>query len=182
MTQPEVERMNGIFRTTIGGMIATAVVGIVLGFILLVFPLGTTVLMGLSLEVAQIFLSFFILYYAVSESVQYFKAGQAWAGFGYAGAGVLATLFVWIFHVSIIYWAVAFFLVLTGIGEVFGAFRVYGGSFFLAALGVLNIFIGLAIIRHPAILNLIVAWYILFWGISRLALALEMRKLAGMTQ
>ena len=168
--------MNGVFKASIGNMIFTAIVGIILGIILLVFPLGTTVLMGLTLELAQLFLSVFILYYAISESVQYFKAGKAWAGFAYIGAGILATLFVWIFNVSVIYWFVAFFLILTGIGEIFGAFQVYQGSFFLAVLGVLNIFVGIAIVKYPAILNLIIAWYILFWGISRLALAMELRK------
>lgn len=171
--------MNGILRTTVGSMVATAVVGIVLGLILLLFPLGTTVLLGLTLELAQVFLSVFILYYAASESAQYFKSSRAWAGIGYAVAGVLAILFVWLFHVSVIYWVVACFLVLAGLGEIVGAFQVYRGSFFLAALGFLNVLVGLAIVRHPGILNLIIAWYILFWGISRLALALELRKLAS---
>jgi uncharacterized membrane protein HdeD (DUF308 family) len=176
-TAKEGREMNGVFKASIGNMIFTAIVGIILGIILLVFPLGTTVLMGLTLELAQLFLSVFILYYAISESVQYFKAGKAWAGFAYIGTGILATLFVWIFNVSVIYWFVAFFLILTGVGEIFGAFQVYQGSFFLAVLGVLNIFVGIAIVKYPAILNLIIAWYILFWGISRLALAMELRKI-----
>lgn len=32
------------------------------------------------------------------------------------------------------------------------------------------------VVRHPIVLPLLIAWYVLFWGISRLFLSIELRK------
>jgi uncharacterized membrane protein HdeD (DUF308 family) len=43
----------------------------------------------------------------------------------------------------------------------------------------MNILIGTIMIQYPMILPLLIAWYVLFWGISRLLLAFELKRLVA---
>jgi uncharacterized membrane protein HdeD (DUF308 family) len=73
---------------------------------------------------------------------------------------------------------ISFFFVLVGISEIFGAFYLDYGKFFMLFLGLLNILIGGLLLKHPMLLPILIAWYVLFWGFSRLFLAFEIRKMA----
>ena len=78
--------------------------------------------------------------------------------------------------VSLVYYVLAFFLAVFGLAEIIGAFQVPQARFFLALLGIIDILVAVIIILNPTILAYLVAWYVLFWGLSRLFLALEFRK------
>ena len=94
-------------------------------------------------------------------------------------AYILATLLVWLFNVGFVYLIVSIFFVLVGISEIVGAFHLDYGRYFLLFLGLLNIFIGGLMIKYPEVLPFLIAWYVLFWGLSRLFLALEIRKMTS---
>ena len=169
--------MERSIKISTGYMTFTALVGIILGVVMLFYPGGTMKLMGAAFWVFQLILSIFILYYTLTEAAHHFRIGRGWSGVGYILLGILGTLFIWILDVGIIYFIVALFLILSGLGEIIGSFQITGGSFFLTLLGTVSIIVGILIISNPIILPLLIAWYVLFWGISRLFLSLELRRM-----
>ncbi len=169
--------MKDIFKASTGYMALAALVGIILGMIMLFYPGGTMILMASAFWVLQLFLSIFILYYTISEARHYFKTRHGGTGVWYLLIGVAATIFIWLLNVGVIYLIVAFFLILTGIGELIGSFHARGETFFIALLGIINLMVGILILSNPLILPLLIAWYVLFWGISRLFLAMELRRI-----
>jgi len=169
--------VRGVIKTSIGYMTFTAILGIVLGLVMLFYPGGTMVLMEAAFAFFQIILTIFILYYTITEAVFYFKTGGTFKGILYAMIGVAATVLVWSQGVGFIFYVIAFFLIVTGIFDIVGGMRLSRGRVFLILLGVLNILIAMIILRNPAILPFLIAWYVLFWGISRLFLAIELRGL-----
>ena len=168
--------MQNSLKVSTGYMTLTALLGIVLGLVMLFYPGGTMVLMKSAFWVFQLLLSVFILYYAFTEAAHCFRAGRTGTGCMYVLLGALGALFVWLFNVGVVYFILAFFLILTGLMEIIGSFQVEGGSFFLTLLGIINIIVGVLILSNPVILPLLIAWFVLFWGISRLCLSLELRK------
>jgi len=44
-------------------------------------------------------------------------------------------------------------------------------------LGVLNIIMAAVMFKYPLVLSVLLSWYILFWGVSRFFLALEIKRL-----
>ena len=171
------EVFRGVIKTSISYMTFTAVLGIVLGLVMLFYPGGTMVLMEAAFTFFQIILTIFILYYTLTEAIFYFKLGGTFKGILFALIGAVAMIMVWSLGVGFIYFVIAFFLILTGIFDIVGGFRLSRGRVFLILLGVLNILIALIILRNPVILPFLIAWYVLFWGISRLFLAIELRGL-----
>jgi uncharacterized membrane protein HdeD (DUF308 family) len=81
-----------------------------------------------------------------------------------------------VFNVSLVYFIIAFFLVLTGISDIVGGTKLPGGRHFLIFLGIVNILIAVIILMNPIVLPLLIAWYVLFWGISRLFLSFELKR------
>lgn len=167
--------MNGFLSFSMRQMVLAAAVAIILGVVMLVYPGGTLALMAGTFWSIQLVLTIFIVIYAVSEIVRNAKAGRKWEIFVPIVLGILAIAFIWLLDVSFIYFIAALFFILSGISEIVGSFYAIYGKFFVFLLGVINIMIGAIIIRHPMILPMLIAWYILFWGVSRLMLALEIR-------
>jgi len=91
--------------------------------------------------------------------------------------GILAIIFIWLFNVSLVYFIIALFLILAGISDIVGGMKLPRGKNFLIFLGIVNILIAVIILVHPVVLPLLIAWYVLFWGISRLFLSFELKKL-----
>lgn len=170
------DAVKGMVKTSISYMLFSSVLGIALGLIMLFYPGGTMVLMEAAFTFLQIILTIFIIYYTLSEAIHYFKASHAAAGAFYCIIGAVATALIWLFNVGIIFYVIAFFLILTGIGDIVGGFRLPRGRGLLILLGIINILIAAVILRNPIILPLLIAWYVLFWGISRLILSIELRK------
>ena len=174
----EMDRqVRGVVKASAGYMSFAAIIGIIIGFLMLIFPGGTMKLMATAFTIFQIILSVFILSYAISEGVGYIRHGAKNAGIIYIVIGVLATALVWLFQASIIYYIVAALLIASGLAEVVAGFRVEMGRYFIIFLGVINIAIGFIILRFPVALPLLIAWYVLFWGVSRLLLSMELRRL-----
>lgn len=163
-------------KSSITYMIVSASVGIILGLIMLLYPTGTMAMMETAFIIFQIIVSIFIVYYTVSEAIAYFKLNHPVRGVIYILTGLVATVLIWVFNVSLIYFIIAFFLVLTGIGDIIGSSKLPRARYFLILLGIINILIAIVILKYPVILPLMIAWYVLFWGISRLFLAIELRK------
>lgn len=159
-----------------GWMIFTSILGIVLGLVMLFYPGGTMTLMKAGFKIFQILLSIFIVYYAISHAIQHFKAEQVWNAVAFLLLGAIFTALIWWMDVRFLYYVIAFFLFVTGISSLIGAWTMPTGKFFLALLGLIDILFGVVIIRYPVVLALIIAWYVLFYGVSRLLLALELRK------
>ena len=168
--------MKNVLKASTGYMTLSGLLGILLGLIMLFFPGGTLILMESAFWVFQLFLSIFILYYALTEAAHYLKAKRAGTGIGYILIGILATIFIWLFNVGILYFIIAFFLILAGIGEIIGAFRAGGAGPMFFLLGLVNIFFGILIMTNIFVLPIIIAWYVIFWGISRFLFSLELRK------
>lgn len=171
--------MDGECRVSVGYMVFASILAIVLGFVMLVYPGGTMALITTAFWMLQAIISFYIILYAVTEAARSFRANRKRYGFAYILCGLVAAVLVWVFNVSIVYIFIAAFFVLTGIGEILGARYFSAGKYFVAFLGFLNIVIGALILKNPVILPLLIAWYVLFWGISRLFLALEIRRIAS---
>lgn len=168
--------MNTAITQSYRQMIAAAVLAIVLGFIMLFYPGGTMALISVAFWALRLLISVFILTYTVSEAIRYFRAEIKTTGALYLIIGVLATTLVWVFDVSIVYMVVSFFFVLAGISEIFGAFHFTIGRYFLIFLGLVSILIGAIMLKNPVILPMLIAWYVLFWGVSRFFLALEIKR------
>lgn len=164
-------------KTSLGYMTFSAALGVILGLFMLFYPGGTVALMQAAFMIFQILLSIFIIYYTVSEAVSYLKLGSKLKGVFYILVGLAATLLVWVLDVSFIYYILAFFLVLTGIGDIAGGIQLHYGRYFLILLGVINILVAVVLLKYPIILPLLIAWYVFFWGLSRLMLSFELRRL-----
>ena len=168
---------KGILKTSVSYMVLSAAIGIIIGLIMLLYPGGTMALMEAAFIIFQLLLTIFIGYYALTEAFYYFKTGRTLGGLLYALIGILAIIFIWLFNVSLVYFIIAFFLVLTGISDIVGGTKLSRGKHFLIFLGIVNILIAVIILMHPIVLPLLIAWYVLFWGISRLFLSFELKKL-----
>lgn len=169
--------MNGFLNFSMRQMVVASVAAIILGVIMLVYPGGVLALMSGAFWSIQLVLTVFIIIYAISEIVRNSKAGRSWAVFVPIILSVLAIAFIWLLNINFVYFVIAFFFILAGVVEIIGSFSVIYGKFFIFLLGVINIMVGAIIVRHPLILPLLIAWYILFWGVSRLMLALEIHAL-----
>ena len=167
----------GILKTSVSYMVLSAAIGIVIGLIMLLYPGGTMALMDAAFIIFQLLLTIFIGYYTLTEALYYFKMGRVSGGALYALIGILAIIFIWLFNVSLVYFIVAFFLVLTGMSDIVGGMKLSRGKNFLIFLGIVNILIAIIILMYPLVLPLLIAWYVLFWGISRLFLSLELKKM-----
>lgn len=163
-------------KTSIRYMLVTSLVGILLGLVMLFYPGGTMTLMKTGFKIFQGILTIFVLYYTISEAIHYLKGGQMVRGIGYILLGVLFTALIWLIDVKWIFYVVAFFLTVIGIGEIVGAFQIPVGKFFLGLLGIVDLMVALIIVLNPLVLAILIAWYVLFWGVSRLFLSLELRK------
>jgi uncharacterized membrane protein HdeD (DUF308 family) len=172
------KQVRGVVKASAGYMSFAAIIGIIVGFLMLIFPGGTMKLMAAAFTIFQIILSIFILAYAISEGVGNIRHGARNSGIIYIIIGVLATALVWLFQSSLIYYVVAACLIMSGVAEVVAGFRVEMGRYFIIFLGVVNVAIGLIILQFPVVLPLLIAWYVLFWGVSRLLLSMELRRLA----
>ena len=171
--------MNEEMRSAATSMIIASVLALILGFVMLLYPGGTMALMGAAFTVLQAMISIFILAYAISEATRHFKGGSRGLGIASIAIGVGAVLLVWIFDVRIVWIIFALFCILAGLGEIFGAFSMHSARYFLFLLGLLNIMVGAIVLKYPLALPLLIAWYVLFWGISRLLLALEIRRITA---
>jgi uncharacterized membrane protein HdeD (DUF308 family) len=112
----------------------------------------------------------------LTEAVPSVREGHTARGAVFVLLALVAVILIWVIKVSLIYYVLAFFLAVFGLIELIGAFQIPQGKFFLALLGIIDLLIAVIIVLHPVILAYLVAWYVLFWGLSRLFLALEFRK------
>lgn len=167
---------KGVLKTSASYMVLSAAIGIIIGLIMLFYPGGTMALMEAAFIIFQLLLTIFIGYYALTEALYYFKTDRTLGGVLYALIGILAIIFIWVFDVSLVYFIIAFFLVLTGISDIVGGTKLPGGRHFLIFLGIVNILIAVIILMNPIVLPLLIAWYVLFWGISRLFLSFELKR------
>jgi uncharacterized membrane protein HdeD (DUF308 family) len=173
----EKDFAEGILKTSVSYMVLSAAIGVIIGLIMLFYPGGTMALMEAAFIIFQLLLTIFIGYYALTEALYYFKTDRILGGVLYALIGILAIIFIWVFNVSLVYFIIAFFLVLTGISDIVGGTKLPGGRHFLIFLGIVNILIAVIILMNPLVLPLLIAWYVLFWGISRLFLSFELKRL-----
>lgn len=168
--------MNGELRISTTSMILTSLLAIILGFVMLVYPGGTMVLMTAAFRTLQIIISVFALAYGISAAMSNFKRSSVATGAAMLIAAVAATLLIWVFNVAIVYVVIAAFFIVSGVGEIFAGASVPVARYFFIMLGLMNIIVGAAIIKYPVILPLLLAWYVLFWGIARLCLSLEIKR------
>lgn len=164
-------------KMSVGYMMFTAILAIIVGIIMLFYPGGTMKLMETAFIIFQIILSVFILGYTISEAVHYLRSGSKGGAIAFALIGVVATALIWLFSVKIIFIIVAFFLILAGVVDIAGGVKLPIARYFLIFLGSANIMVGIAVLIYPMILPFLIAWYALFWGLSRLFLSLELRKM-----
>lgn len=157
-------------------MVLTAVLAMILGLIMLFFPGGTMALMQAAFFIFQILLSVFVIGYTTSEAFHYIKTGSKLSGAVFLVAGILTVILVWLFSVKVIYVFIAFLLFLIGIADIIAGIHMYLVRYFWVFLGIINILISIAILSYPVILPLIIAWYVLWWGLSRLFLVLEIKR------
>lgn len=169
--------MGDVVKAATGHMITAAVLGIALGTLMLLYPGGTVVLMASAFAVFKWLLSVFILCWALSEAATYFRERCTMTGIGCILLGIVAVVLLWSLGLGIVYVVVSAFMIISGMGEIFGSFHRAGGTFFLTLLGIIDIIVGILVVTNPLILPFLVAWYVLFWGISRLMLALELKRL-----
>jgi uncharacterized membrane protein HdeD (DUF308 family) len=171
--------MSTVFRPSLGSMFFAAIVAIILGLVMLWYPGGIMALIAVTFWALQVMISVFILSYMITEAVRYFRAGKVFGGIAYLIIGIAATLFVWFFKVNFFYLVVAVFFIVSGVSDIIGGFALAAGRYFFIFLGFMNIMIGIVMIQYPVILPLLIAWYVLFWGISRLLLAFELKRLVA---
>jgi uncharacterized membrane protein HdeD (DUF308 family) len=163
-------------RRSVKWMFFTAALGLILGLVMLFYPGGTMKLMATGFTVFQIIITGLVLYFCLTEAVPSFKEGHNARGAVFVLLAIVAVFLIWVLKVSLIYYVFAFFLGVFGLTELIGAFQVPQAKFFLALLGIIDFLVAVIIILNPMILAYLVAWYVLFWGLSRLFLALEFRK------
>jgi uncharacterized membrane protein HdeD (DUF308 family) len=157
-------------------MFVTAVLGLILGLVMLFYPGGTMSLMRTGFRVFQVIISGLVFYFCLTEAVPSFREGNTARGAVFILLAIVAMILIWVLKVSLIYYVLAFFLAVFGLTEIIGAFRAPQSKFFLALLGIIDLLVAVIIVLNPVILAYLVAWYVLFWGLSRLFLALEFRK------
>jgi uncharacterized membrane protein HdeD (DUF308 family) len=155
----------------------TSILGIVLGGVMLFYPGGTMRLMSVGFRVFQGIITAFIAYYALSEAYYHLKAKSTALAVIYIILGLLFGGLVWYLNTQFLYYILAFFLFLTGLVEIIGAMSLPAGRFFLILLGIIDLLFAFVVLKYPVVLALVIAWYVLFWGISRLCLAFELRRL-----
>lgn len=158
--------------------IVTAIGAIVVGLIMLFYPGGTMKLLDAAFIIFQALITIFIIMFTISAAMSSFNQGAKVSGALSLIIGALAVALVWAFSVNVIYFIVAAFLILSGATEIYAGFRIAAARYFLILLGIVNILVGVIIIRNPVVLPLLIAWYLLFWGISRLFLGMELKKIA----
>ncbi|MFA4974668.1 MAG: hypothetical protein WC683_18840 [bacterium] len=155
----------------------TSILAILIGLVFLSYPGGPIQLIQLAFWSLQLIITVFVLAYTFSEAYASFKSKSKSRALLYMALGIVTSVIVWFFDVSIVYMIVALFLLFSGLVEIIGAVQLSNGRFFLALLGVLNIIMAAVMFKYPIILSVLLAWYILFWGVSRFFLALELRRL-----
>lgn len=163
-------------RRSVKWMLFTAVLGLILGGVMLFYPGGTMSLMSAGFRIFQAIITGLVLYFCLTEAVPSFREGHTTRGAVFVLLALIAVILIWVIKVSLIYYVLAFFLAVFGLTEIIGAFQIPQGKFFLALLGIIDLLVAVIIVLHPVILAYLVAWYVLFWGLSRLFLALEFRK------
>lgn len=171
--------MDTPIKVSSGSMIFASILALILGFAMLLYPGGTMALMDAAFITLQIIVTAFILAYAISEAVRYLKGGKKGAGIAALLLGVAAALLVWFFDVRIVSIVIALFFIVAGLGELFGGMGIPAARYFFVFLGLVNIMMGAVILKYPLALPLLIAWFVLFWGISRLCLALELRRMTS---
>jgi len=168
--------MNEEARTHSNHMLFTSIVAIMVGLVFLSYPGGPVAMVQLAFWALQLIVSIFVLTYTISEAYAAYKTKGISRAVLFLILGVVIAATVWLFDVRLIYVLVALFLLFSGLVEVIGAVQLVNGRFFMALLGVLNIMLAAVMFKYPVILPLLISWYILFWGISRFFLSLELRK------
>lgn len=166
-------------KISANSILLTSILGIILGLVMLFYPGGTMNLMRAGFFIFKIILSLFIGYFFISDAVHGFRTNHLFRSVAVLVIGTLLVVFLWMLDVSLIYFVVAFFLAVMGISEIIAAFVMPVGKLFFALLGILDLLIAIIIVMHPVVLALLIAWYVLFWGISRLFLSLELKKAAA---
>lgn len=63
-----------------------------------------------------------------------------------------------------------------GIADIAGSFKIPAARAFLFLLGIVNILIAVIILTNSLALPILLAWFVLFWGASRLFLSMTLRK------
>ncbi len=155
----------------------TSILAILIGLVFLSYPGGPIQLIQLAFWSLQLIVTIFVLAYTFSEAYASFKSKSNSRALLYIALGIVTSVIVWFFEVNIVYMIVALFLFFSGLVEIIGAVQLTNGRFFLALLGVLNIIMSAVMFKYPIILSVLLAWYILFWGVSRFFLSLELRRL-----
>jgi len=158
--------------------IVTAIGAIIVGLIMLFYPGGTMKLIDAAFIIFQALITIFVIMFTIAAAMNSFNHGAKVSGVLSLIIGALAVILVWAFSVNVVYFIVAAFLILSGAAEIFAGVRIAAARYFLILLGVVNILVGVIIIRNPVVLPLLIAWYLLFWGISRLFLGLELKKIS----
>lgn len=177
-----MKQQQDIVRSALGMsvkyFIVTAIGAIVVGLIMLFYPGGTMKLMDAAFIIFQALITLFVIMFTISYAMNSFNHGERVHGIITLLIGVIAVALVWAFSVNFIYFIIAAFLILSGAAEIIGGIRIPVVRYFLILLGIINILVGVIIIRNPVVLPLLIAWYLLFWGVSRLFLGLELKKSA----
>lgn len=158
--------------------IVTAIGAIIVGLIMLFYPGGTMKLLDAAFIIFQALITIFIIIFTISAAMSSFDHGSKVSGVLSLIIGALAVIFVWAFSVNVVYFIIAAFLIISGAVEIYAGFRIVAARYFLILLGIVNVLVGVIIIRNPVVLPLLIAWYLLFWGISRLFLGMELKKVS----
>lgn len=166
----------GPFKTSITYMMVSAIISIVIGLIMLFYPGGTFRVFEVAFKVFQVGISIFVAYYALTEFIYYLKTRKTFLAIVYLLIGIAAVTLIWVIDISLIFYIVAAFFLLTGIIEIIGSFQIPQARYLFIILGFINILLGMIIIRHPNVLPFLFAWYVLFWGFSRFFLTLALRQ------
>lgn len=169
MRAPEKESLNYL--------LVSAVVALALGVFFALYPQGATGLIEGGFHVFRVLLTLFFLYYAISEAVQHFQKQQKVPAILYLVAAAAVITFIWLLKSDIVYLIIALVIAWMGIRHLIGSFIIHEGKFFLLLLAMADMMIAIAVIAYPMILALIIAWYVIFWGISRLLLYFEFKKI-----
>lgn len=169
--------MHREMKSSITSLLWTSTLAIILGIVMLLYPGGTMALMSTAFAILQAGISIFILAHALQEALHGFRGGKRWAGIAALIIGVAAICIVWLFDIRTLMLIFAVFCVAAGAAEIIKAFCFPLVRNFLLLLGFINIMAGIIIIKYPIALPLLIAWYIFFWGLSHLFLALELKRL-----
>ena len=169
--------MEMAMKQSLRYMLFGAILAVVLGITMIAYPGGTMTMMAATFWMLQVIISVFILSAAISDAIKLSKAGRKGTAIAHLLLGLAAVILVWVFDVRVVYLICSLFFILTGISEILTAFSLPGARFFYALQGFLNIMVGAIMLQYPVMLPLLLAWYILFWGVSRIFLNLELRRI-----